>query len=687
MDQLLKDILQKNDLQTFNSTLEKLHSYTTPEKLQDLVKSVKNILKTYQRTFQKKYSLPKDVVIYDHPIYWIFLQIEQIYKCTKTKDVLEGILEYCKSFSDDFNFRDVKPTSFSLDDEVKLLKNVDSKYKVFDTVKKAKKKIVMFNFPFTCNEEFTFMVKEIKKDTYLEALIMQSNQKNGVLINYTRMVSLIYNALIMDDPFEIPFGFCKILSYLEQKKQMTKEEGLALFVEFFGYSLLYDTKYKELIGEIPCFLGESLVVFFQNVVTYCYPESAGEWIELSNEAMCPCGSNKPYQICCKKKQLKWGYRDGEIFKQVPLAKPVINAIEDIEKLMLEVLNRKPKPNDRIFNLISNNDIHINNQIKMLRKIGLDEKKLYASYKIELVLTEMNVMVLPDFEEENWKKAIQEYENITKDENNILFQIRAIDSYLHELWSTYLTQATYILSLIMNDLRDDYLEITKFRIDNVFDFAAFCSERVRKNNEALSDALEKEHYEVSMAINRMMYEDLLNANVYFQNEILFEKHIMTISKIDQGIYRKLEKNGKVSTKTAVNPATQETINYSITLKELSEKANENYNELYEKLFRDLSNFTHLNVAATDHYFENPDPFYDIDPINISGILGLFLVNQIIFEFSNLKTSDFVHRDIIYFTDKIKELLIPAFLKIKEIYPLQSSLYDTLIECVSDYKFIK
>ena len=688
MNYLLNEAVQKEELQTLENILNEFLTYSDEKIQRELLPCIRKILRKYRTEFKKKYHLPKEVCIYNKPLYWVFEQIVQISKNEKNGDSLKPVLEYCKYIINHLEFKDSKNSDFLLDDEVELLKIADDKYQIFNLAKRTKKEIIMFDLTFVCNDEFTFASKEFKNVTYLEALIINSQRTNGKMLNFVRMVALIYNGLIMDDPFEIPFGFHRIIKiYRDHDVQMTKDEGLLNFIEFFGFALLYNTKYNIILTKPMRNLGSEMEKVFKNIINYCYPDECGEWVEIPDDMSCPCESNKSYKNCCKKKRLQWGIQDGEIVKKLPLEKPVIKALKEIEEKMLDILQRKPKPNEKVFRLIVNPNFHINNMIKKLRKIGLDEERLYASYKIELILTEMNVQMLPDFEEKNWKKALKEYQKITEKEGNILSQVRMIDDYLKELWPTYLKQANAILTSLLSEMKEDYFKVKKFRIQNLFDFAAFCSERVRQNNEALCDALEKEHYEVAMAINRMMYEDLVNINVYFQNENLFEKHIMTLSKIEQGIYKKLEKDGKISTKIAVNPKTEEKINYSITLKELSKYANENYKELYEELFRELSSYTHMNITTTDHYFEKADPFYDVDPVNIAGILGLFLVNQIIFEFSRLETCEFVHRDIVYFTDKIKELLIPAFIELKELYPTQSSLYYILLKCVVDYEYVK
>lgn len=327
----------------------------------------------------------------------------------------------------------------------------------------------------------------------------------------------------------------------------------------------------------------------------------------------------------------------------------------------------------------------------MKKCNLPIEKIYATYKNELVLTDFNVDLVPDFELDNWRKAIDEYEDLISDvpEGSVSY-IKFIDSIntrLVGLWETYLSDAAMLLNMFINDIKEDYFLNKNFVINDVYDFLVFCARRVTKNVKALYETLKNDHYEVSMSIVRMLYEDLININVYINNEEMFNKYIMPIILIDKGVYEKLvDDKGNVSNKTAVNPQTNERFNYSITLKDLSKKASHNYELLYDELFRDLSSYTHLNITSKKSYFASSDPFFELDLCNIAGMLGVFLVNQIIYEFSKVdKVSDFAYRDLLYFSDKVKEDLFNIFIDIMRID--ESKLFEILLNCVSDFDVLK
>lgn len=335
---------------------------------------------------------------------------------------------------------------------------------------------------------------------------------------------------------------------------------------------------------------------------------------------------------------------------------------------------------------------MNELVKIGRKANIPENLLYASYKTGLILNEHNIDLLPDYEYEEWNNALEEYKKLTKNNKygiNYIDYIKFMNHELKTTWKKYLNESFSLLNGFINDTKEDYFKYENFKINNINDFIVFCVRRVIKNGEALLNNLQEEHYEVSMSIIRMLYEDLVSINVYINNEDMFKKHIVPLILIEKGIYKRLtDDKGNISNKTAINPKNNEKINYSITLKELSKKSKEEYQILYNELFKDLSAYTHLNITVKDTYFSNPDPFFEIDRINIAGILGLFFINQIIYELAQTPSiNNFIYRDLLFFSDKVKEQLYLLFNCIKDLNDKEKKLYEVLIRCTNDYANLK
>jgi hypothetical protein len=68
--------------------------------------------------------------------------------------------------------------------------------------------------------------------------------------------------------------------------------------------------------------------------------------ELSNSAVCPCGSGKQYKRCCKKKDFKWMEDStGKIFRQIPIDSLLAEAIEEEQKRFVKIFGREHTPDD------------------------------------------------------------------------------------------------------------------------------------------------------------------------------------------------------------------------------------------------------------------------------------------------------------------------------------------------------
>jgi uncharacterized protein YecA (UPF0149 family) len=59
--------------------------------------------------------------------------------------------------------------------------------------------------------------------------------------------------------------------------------------------------------------------------------------EFSNK-LCPCGSGKVYEKCCKKKKIKYEIHEDGYVKKIPMTDGVVGIIKEEEKLFKEYYN-------------------------------------------------------------------------------------------------------------------------------------------------------------------------------------------------------------------------------------------------------------------------------------------------------------------------------------------------------------
>lgn len=123
------------------------------------------------------------------------------------------------------------------------------------------------------------------------------------------------------------------------------------------------------------------------------------------------------------------------------------------------------------------------------------------------------------------------------------------------------------------------------------------------------------------------------------------------------------------------------------KKLAEKAGENYKKLYETLYRELSEFIHLDTESAKGIFQDKDLFEEIDECLIAGFLGMVLSLEIIMELIDFDGGDKkMSKDLKYFSNSLlKDFLaiLSTIISIedREVYHL---LQKTLEAYKTDYK---
>lgn len=661
-----------------------------------IISQMKREINKYRQNFKKKY--PKINNLYIYPENQVFLyfcsNIIDFKEATKSKFNMIECIETFIEILDSFEYKRIEHISF--EEQIELLFMTDEKFELFSLLNFTDKSFNIYNFPCLFNDDSCeIMFTKTSKKTIIDLMLFDLKIKNvDVKYLYSTLLGRVLNFVLIDNLYESPYGMARFLNKIDiNYRDMDKNAGPIIFSQLFAISLLFDSIYKDILDERKILLAPLINKYVKEVIEiYRNDKELLLETEFESDELCPCGSDRLYGKCCKNKRFKWIREQNKIKRKIPIHKDIVPNINNMKDNIVEILGRKLLGCEKVFRFMSGPDFDMNEMVRVLREIGLPENKLYASYKTGLFLSEYNIDLLPDYEYNDWMEALDEYENLTKDNEDDVSYIECINMLnedMKNVWEKYLNESFSILNMFINDVKDDLFINNTFEINDISDFIVFCVRRVIKNGQALINVLKSNNYEVSMSIVRMLYEDLVSINVYIKDNDMYNKYIMPLVLIEKGIYKRfVDDKGNVSTKYAVNPKTGEKFNYSITLKDLSKKARDEYNLLYDELFRDLSAYTHLNITVKDVYFSNPDPFFEIERINIAGILGLFFINQIIYELSNVKKiSDFAYRDLLYFSDKVKEKLIVLFKLMKEFNLNEQNLYDTLIVCVSDYDNFK
>jgi len=186
----------------------------------------------------------------------------------------------------------------------------------------------------------------------------------------------------------------------------------------------------------------------------------------------------------------------------------------------------------------------------------------------------------------------------------------------------------------------------------------------------------------MAEVRIIYEILISMIAYKKNPDLFEEKILSVMGVELGTHKKITNKNIVEDIT-----TGQQYKYEIQKRQLAEKARDDYKELYDTLYRELSEFIHLDTESAKGIFQDKDLFEDIDECLMAGFLGMVLSLEIIMELMDFEGSDKkMDKDIKYFSNTIlKSFLVtlPTIISIEDrkVYHL---LEKTLQSYKSDYK---
>lgn len=136
-----------------------------------------------------------------------------------------------------------------------------------------------------------------------------------------------------------------------------------------------------------------------------------ESIEITGSENCPCGSEKRYSRCCKKKKFKWVQdQDGVLYKQTPMTEEVQKAIKESKREFKRIFRREPRDTDPVFPLVYTETLEDfdDRLIDLMEEAGIDPVLQYATQKTGRIVTRDNAKFLSDAELEEWNAAIDEY---------------------------------------------------------------------------------------------------------------------------------------------------------------------------------------------------------------------------------------------------------------------------------------
>ena len=151
--------------------------------------------------------------------------------------------------------------------------------------------------------------------------------------------------------------------------------------------------------------------------------------KISRNAPCPCGSGKKYKHCCYDKGFEFLEDDeGNIKRSVPLSSEMADIIEQQRLKFVAKFGHEPGPEDEIFFDMPPQE-HIEHEtVEAMKKAGLNPAFIYAYEQTGLIVTEVNMHLVPNIELDAWQAAIEEYEAIHAGKGPPKFPIGTVATY-------------------------------------------------------------------------------------------------------------------------------------------------------------------------------------------------------------------------------------------------------------------
>lgn len=374
--------------------------------------------------------------------------------------------------------------------------------------------------------------------------------------------------------------------------------------------------------------------------------------ELSTKSECPCESGKKYGKCCKKKKIKYTKNGEYISKKIPLNEEVLEAINIQKEKFLEYYGREPQKGEFIFQFAPiYNDKILLDDIYMLRQIGVEENKIYAYYKSDgLMPNSLNIDLIAEKDIQEYSDLCREFdeqmEECGNDNIGIVNYVLTTNSYIGE-------QLDYSINALTSSLNDFIRRhsktncIREYVMNTEIDYCMFSAIKTIKVLHSIEELIKINIPECIYALGWGIFENYIYICAINANELLFKERLLP--KLDRENYNfDVLPNGKINYKKVVNKRTGISINVEPKLQELKKFfPYKEDNELYDLFYRTACQYVHVDIMSAKSYFAVSDPYDEVNPSLIAGLIVLTITSFLITEISkNRYVQERFRKDIEY-----------------------------------------
>lgn len=329
--------------------------------------------------------------------------------------------------------------------------------------------------------------------------------------------------------------------------------------------------------------------------------------------LCPCGTQKLYGECCWDKNFKWVRDDsGEVMRVVPLSEEAVDALESAQADFFDVFGRSPHEDDPVFlvKYLSSESDFIREMAEIMERRETRPELIYAFKRTKgLLVSEENYEQLPTKDRQDWDDAIEEYfELLEQGLSQSPFEATWAD--LNDELNKLIMVFGYTLEHGHNE---SYVpELLYSSIVSLDEYIFICATRAFKTLRSIRYLLDKEIGADSLALCRSIYESYLHI-VYVASQ---PEGLATLVDATHGLKVgthefKKNKRGGSDRRTIVCKATGDEYKSSIsTFTMASSSSNSDDRELFDSMYKFLSEFTHTGFSTAHVLFDDSQ---SLDPL--------------------------------------------------------------------------
>lgn len=378
---------------------------------------------------------------------------------------------------------------------------------------------------------------------------------------------------------------------------------------------------------------------------------------------CPCGSNKKYKDCCKKKKVEY-FLDGNILtKSIPIHNEVHKMLEvEIERFK-QLYGRDLKDEEFVctFSPIYNDD-NMMHMIYAFRNAGIPENKIYAYYKTDgLIPCELNEDIMPEKDIEEFKFYCEEYDRLISEETENSMNSLQYTLSCNDMLESNFDDISQTIVMVLNDFirrHSKTLEITNYKMTDEIDYYLFSGVKTIKTLTSIKKLKDEHMTECIYALSRGIFENYMYLCKINKDEKFFSEKLLP--KVDDSYTFATYPDGRTNYKKVIKTTDKDFSFKYIGIKLydiLKDTEIDLDKEIYNIFYETACQYVHVDVLSAKNYFSCVDPYDEIDPSIIAYMIAITLSVMLLGQMAKYRgTQEQYKKDISHlFESNFKDVL--------------------------------